>query len=715
MAGSTFSSEWYRVAQLKPRLRAHARMHRHRYRGQVWYVLEDLSSERYHRFSPEAYRLVAMMDGKRSVAEIWEAAGDEPGEDAPTQDELIGLLGQLHQADALQTDITPDTRELFDRHDRQRKGKLKSQLLSPLFWRIPLYDPERLLVRLLPFVRPLFSVWGAVAWLAVVATGLFLAAMHWHDLTHDFTDRVMEPGNLLLVWLLFPVIKCLHEFGHAFLTKLQGGEVHEMGVMLLVITPLPYVDASSSSAFRNKRERVLVGAGGMIVELFLASLAMMVWVTVEPGTVRALAYNAIMVAGVSTLLFNANPLLRFDGYYILSDLIEIPNLRPRSTRFLTWLGERYLLGHEDAVRPHATRGEAIWFVSYGICSFIYRVLVIVGIILFIASRFFFVGVVLALWSVVAWGLIPLGRGLHGLFTAPRLRRVKRRTAVVCGGGVAGLLAVTCLLPIPLNSRAEGVIWVPEKAIVRAGTDGFVRRVVATPGERVQAGDVLFECDDPLLRADLAALEAREEQVRARLDSVWFTEPAQAEVVRQELASVEESLSRTRGLVAALTIRSPVAGDFVAPDAQDYVGVFLRRGTPIARVIDLGTLTARVVVRQDDIDLVRQRTQGVEARLAERVGVVLPATVRREVPAASDQLPTTALGAAGGGQIAVDPGDSRGTKSLESTFQFDVELPSDAGVVNVGGRVHVRFHHGWEPVAFRWYRQVRQLFLSRFAI
>ncbi|MEE9149497.1 MAG: hypothetical protein V3U27_19115, partial [Candidatus Tectomicrobia bacterium] len=314
MSEPLFSASWYRVAALRPRLRSHAHIHRHHYRGQLWYVLQDVAAQRYHRFSPAAYGLIGLMDGRRTVQEIWQEASSHLGDDAPTQDEVIQILTQLHAADVLQCDVPPDSAEMLLRYDRQRRDKWQRQLLSPLSWRFPLFDPERILQRLLPFTRPLLSSTGALLWLAVVGMATVLAAMHWHDLTHNLMDRVLAPHNVVLLWLLFPVVKILHEFGHGCATKVYGGEVHEMGLMLLVLQPLPYVDASAASAFRAKWQRIVVGAAGMLVELFIASLALFVWLNVEPGTVRAVAYNIMFIAGVSTVLFNANPLLCYDGY-----------------------------------------------------------------------------------------------------------------------------------------------------------------------------------------------------------------------------------------------------------------------------------------------------------------------------------------------------------------------------------------------------------------
>src|SRR6185503_10544121 len=193
-----------------------------------------------------------------------------------------------------------------------------------------------------PAVAPFWSWWGGLVWLAVVAPAAVHLAVHWTDFSHGVLDRLLTPQNLGMMWLLFPLIKTLHELGHATATKAFGREVHDLGVMLLVVTPVPYVDASAAWAFPGKWRRIAVGAAGMAVELVLASLALYVWLAVEPGLVRALAFHVIVIAGISTLVFNANPLLRYDGYYILADLLEIPNLRARANRYLGYLGERYL-------------------------------------------------------------------------------------------------------------------------------------------------------------------------------------------------------------------------------------------------------------------------------------------------------------------------------------------------------------------------------------
>ncbi|HEX9181534.1 MAG TPA: hypothetical protein VF859_14135, partial [Burkholderiales bacterium] len=474
MAADALSPSWYRVAELRPRLRSHARLNRHLYRGQVWYVIEDRISRRSHRLNPPAYHVAGLMDGRRTMQEIWDAAVARFGDDAPTQDEVIRLLGQLHFADILQCEVTPDVDELLRHSHRISRRTWLATVMSPLAIRFPLFDPERALERWLPWYRPLFGAAGALLWLLVVGWGLTLAAQHWGELTRDVTDRVLAPQNLLVMALVFPLLKALHELGHACAVKAWGGEVHELGIMLLVLMPIPYVDASAASAFPEKSRRVLVGAAGMVVELFLASLAMMLWLEVEPGLVRSVLYNVILIAGVSTILFNANPLLRFDGYYMLSDLIEIPNLRQRAGQYLAATLERRLLGTQPPA-PDATPRESAWLVFFAIASFLYRIFITFSIAVFIAGKYLVVGVVLALWVVVASVVLPLVKLVGFIALSPRLRR--HRVRAVAASAAAGTVLALCVfaLPLPLWTNVEGVVWVPEQAVVRAGADGFVAR------------------------------------------------------------------------------------------------------------------------------------------------------------------------------------------------------------------------------------------------
>jgi putative peptide zinc metalloprotease protein len=712
---SLFSGSWYRVKDLVPRLRAHARIHRQRYRGETWYVLQDASNERFHRFTPAAHAVIGVLDGTRSIEEIWQIAADRLGDEAPTQDEMIQLFGQLHAADLLQSDVPPDVLELFERNQRYEHQQLRSRLVSPFAIRIHLLDPEKFLTAATPYLGPLFGWLGALLWLGVVIPAAVLAGVHWSELTEGVLDRLFTSGNLLAVWLIFPLLKLLHEFGHGFAAKHFGGQVHDMGIMFLVFAPVPYVDASSSWAFDSKVQRALVGAGGMLVELFVASLALYVWLGAEPGAVRAAAYNALLIGGVTTLLFNANPLLRFDGYYILSDLLEIPNLRARGSRFVAWLTERYLFGNGELQRPHTAPGESGWLVGFTVAAFAYRILIVVAILSWILDQFFFVGVVLGLVAGIGWVVVPLYKGLRFLFTSASIRRVRGRAIAVCAGGLALVAGVLVLVPVPLRTQVEGVVWVPQEALVRAGSEGFVAEVVAVPGARVERGDVLIQLQDPELETRRISLEARVRELEARVATLRAADIFEAQVSQDELDYARKSLARVEERSSDLVLRAGDTGTFVLVRPKDLPGRFVRQGELLAHVVDLDTIVVRAVIGQDDVRLVRRRLAGTEVRLAERLAEVHRAEVVRIVPAASEKLPSRVLGSGGGGEVPVDPRDPAGQRAIEKMFEVELELPATGALVNAGGRVYVRFDLGSEPLGVQWGRRLRQLFLSRFQV
>jgi putative peptide zinc metalloprotease protein len=622
-------------------------------------------------------------------------------------------MAQLHATDILLCDVPPDGLELFQRFHRKQSAKLAQRWSSPLAVKFPLIDPNRFLDHTVAFVRPVFSRIGALVWLAVVVTAAVLAATHWSELTQNVTDRVLTPGNLVMLALIYPLIKLVHEFGHAYATRVWGGEVHEMGIMLLVLMPIPYVDASAASAFRRRRRRVIVGAAGIIVELFLAGLATFVWLNVQPGLLRAAAYNVMLIGGVSTLLINGNPLLRFDGYYILSDLLEIPNLAQRSQQHLRYVFDRYVFGVTDVESPASAPGESTWFVIYGVAGAIYRIFLFSAIILFIAGRFFFVGVLLALWA--SFGLIvrPIYKSVRYVLADPKLGRSRVRAVLTAATLLVVALVLFFVLPVSSSTRAEGVVWIAEESIVRAGANGFIEEVLAEPGATVSAGDPLITSRNEELEARVRVLELRVDELRSREEALRVSDQVAADIARQELVAATAELDRARQELDELVMRAGRDGTLVLSRARDLPGRFVRKGEVLGWVLDLSTVTARVVVTQADVDLVRRQTLSVSARLVENLRET-PARILREVPQASDHLPSNVLGTAGGGQIAIDPRFQDGT-TIQTLFEFDIELLPEERLTTVGSRVHVRFDHGKEPLARQVYRALRQLLLRRFNV
>jgi putative peptide zinc metalloprotease protein len=321
--------------------------------------------------------------------------------------------------------------------------------------------------------------------------------------------------------------------------------------------------------------------------------------------------------------------------------------------------------------------------------------------------------VLAIWGVGLQVVLPILKALGFVMVSPRLARCRLRALATTGFGVGGAAALLFLLPVNSWTVAEGVVWLPERSHLRAGTEGFVHQVLVQPDSWVKVGEPIIECEDPTLESEARVLEARIRELRLRYRHQRANDIALAQQIEEELRAAESELSRTNERRDALTIRASIEGMLVIHRPQDLPGRFLKQGDSVGYVIDGPSEAVRVVVPQGDADLVKSRTLSAEVRLAYKSENLLLADLQRAMPSATDRLPAKSLGTAGGGRVPVDPMDEEGLRSTEKLFQFDVALPRGAPTYYFGQRAHVRFEHGDQTLAAQWFRSLRQLFLARF--
>ena len=338
---------------------------------------------------------------------------------------------------------------------------------------------------------------------------------------------------------------------------------------------------------------------------------------------------------------------------------------------------------------------------------------LIGISIFISAEYFIIGAAVAVAALIAGVLLPLAKGLtrlvHEARTQPARRRVVR---VLAAGGVAALI-LACGVPLPLHTNSEGVVWLPDEAYVRARADGFFERLLRPPGVQVGKGEVLAESSDPLLEMEIRTRRHRIVELEARLNAELFADRVEAEITRKDLAEEHARLASDLDRLSRLKAQSEFAGVFVAPKADDLPGRFFKKGEVLGYVVPEKSNIIRAIVPQDDIDLVRHRLRDVRILLAGNLVAPVRARVVREVPAASDELPSKALTASGGGAVAADPKDPKGIKAFRRMFQVDLRLDQDLLSQAFGARAFVRFEHAWEPLVSQAYRRLRQLFLSRF--
>src|ERR1043166_6053040 len=272
----TFSESWYRIANQKISLRTGVNARRQNFRGQRWIVLENPFNNQFFRLRPAAYEFIARLRPDRTVEEVWKECMDKFPDDAPGQEAVIQLLSQLYSPNLLQYDVGSDSAKLFERYQKGKQRETRSRLLSIMFIRIPLVDPDEFLQRTMAVIGKLISPIGALIWAIVVGWGCKVAMDNWTGL-RDSSQGVLGPDNLPLLYLGLIIVKSLHEFGQAFFCQKFGGQVHAMGIQFMIFTPTPFMDATSAWGFRSRWQRVLVGAAGMIVELFVAAIAMFIW------------------------------------------------------------------------------------------------------------------------------------------------------------------------------------------------------------------------------------------------------------------------------------------------------------------------------------------------------------------------------------------------------------------------------------------------------
>ena len=708
---SAFSGQWYRVAGLHPSLRPHVRVRRQIYRNEVWYVLADPVSGRFHRMNAAAYAFVGRCDGTRSVDALAEALLADDPDGALTQDEIVQLLVQLNQRGLIQCEVTPDVEAIFQRQHQELRQERRLGV-NPLAFRVRLGDPNDFLKRFDRWRYAIFSWQMLLLWLCAIGAGGLVAGTHFDELSQAARTWMGSPRYLLMAWLLYPPIKALHELAHGLAVRRFGGEVHQAGISLLLLTPAPYVDASAAAAFRHAGQRVIVSGAGIVTELVLASGALILWALVQPGAVRDLALVVAVVCGVSSLLFNGNPLLRFDGYYVLCDLLDLPNLYMRSRAFWRHLLLNRLLHVSSVPSPEPGRGELPWLICYAPASWVYRVGLSIAIVGWIGSWSMVLGTLAGALAVIALIGKPVLGFWRGLLRMALPERQRRRALRIAGVLSVAVVALVGVVPVPFSTLAQGVVWIPEQAQLRAGTDGFIVAMESRHGDRVEAGQVVMRMGDSRLVADEARLRSQLEGLGADLFLAMQRDPVKARDVEAEIGRVTAQLGRVEELQAALVLKAGVAGRLAMPRPADVEGAFVPRGALLGHVFTGEPATVRVAVEQDVAALVRADTRKVDVRLADALGDVLPARLLRAVPAATEKLPSPALGEFAGGRFAVDPADKDHQRTPSPVFVFDLAVD---GLIpeRAGGRVWVRFDHGWAPLAVQWARQLKQLFLSNF--
>lgn len=711
------SAQWFRVASLRPCLDEHATVRRQAVRGEVWQVLARADGSRSFRLDALAWSVVGLCDGRRTLQRIWDAAMVRWQDDAPTQDDVMDLMARLHREGLVSFDREPDFGGAVD----GAGGEAAARAPEPGHAggaRLSLGRPDRLMAALARLTAPMASPAGRLAGAALVLAGAAVAWLQAPELSAWVAAAALSPAMLAQALAVQLAMKLLHETAHGVALRRAGAPVGSWGLAWPMGLPMPYVDASAAAQLPDRRARARVAAAGIVAELRVAALALLAAQALQPGAWRDAVLLVFATGTLSALLVNANPLLRFDGYHLLTDLLDLPNLASRSARlWLDGLRSRLLrLPGEPSLRP--APGERIWLRLHAPLALAMRVAVAVGAVMWFGSVSWLLGAGLAVWMA---GLmlgrpgLALVRWLRRLEPAPVRRAARRRLAgVALGLGLAG-----GVLPWPDATLAEGLVVPADVARLRAGSDGFVDEVLVREGEAVEAGRPLLRLRAPELVAqrarrhgELAALEAERARALAAGDAAAAVAAAHAQ------QAAEAELARLDERIAALEVRAAVAGRVHfggvpgALRADDLPGRHVTRGMTLGHLEGEGPAQVRVVVDEDEAARIVARRGPVAVRLAGEGAMTMAGEVVGRPSGGGEPLPGAALAERSGGPVATDPSDPQGLRPARPVLQLDVRL--DRALPGaMGRRVQVRMAHPPAPLAVTVLRTLRQRMLRHF--
>lgn len=681
-------------------VRSDLEVSRHVFRGEPCYIIRDPVTFQGHRLTPEDYLVFTRITTDRTLGEICTEAQQEGLVDPDDAEGFYHFVFALHRLGFLSLPV-PDDKLLFQRHEAKRRMRLKQKLMGFLFLQIPVVNPDAFLGRTLRWTRWLYTPWFFAIWLTLAVAAAYVGISR-HDELIAPLQGLLLTRNLLLMWGTLIILKVLHEFGHAYACKRFGGHVPEMGIYLIAFTPCAYVDATATWGFPSKWHRLAVSLAGMYVETLIASVAVFVWAFTEPSLLHSVAYNVIFLASAVTVLFNVNPLMRYDGYYILSDLLEIPNLRQRASQFVTLVAKRVIVGVHVPLPP-GTRSSHVALLAFGLATTVYRTLLLAGIGAVIATKFFAIGIGLAVFYV---GSILLGsarRLTRYLWFAAETAPVRARAVVVSVLVLGWLPALVGFLPLPRHVHAAACVGAAEETPVCVNTPGFVAQVAVEPGVTVMAGQTLAQLDAPDLAGTQAEAETRLRASHLRHDALVATDPAAAQSEAEKQTYLAAALADAERRADELRIAAPVAGEVVSCLPVQDAGRFLTAGQPVALVAS-GPPVVRALVTAEEYAAIHPQ---IGQRLAFRATSAPEKEIRgwltRITPLGTRVVGLPTLTQLGGGDVVVDPHTGA---ARQPYFELLVTLEGHAADgLRHGMTGMVRLPAAAEPLGMRAYRKV----------
>ncbi|HET6879284.1 MAG TPA: hemolysin D [Pirellulales bacterium] len=735
--------------KLAMRVRPDLTARQHRYQGRTYWVVKEPVGLNYFRFQEEEFAILKMLDGLTSLDEIKEQFEAEFPPQKIGIEELQQFIGMLHRSGLIIANVPGQGHQLLLRRNERWKKEWMGRLSNVLSIRFKGIDPDRILNWLYPRMKWIYSTPAVVAWFVLALSALSLVLVQFDVFQSKLPEfhQFFNLKNALWLSIALGATKVIHEFGHGLTCKHFGGECHEMGVMLLVLTPCLYCNVSDSWMLPNKWHRAAIGAAGMYIEIMIASICTFVWWFSEPGLLNHLCLSTMFVCSVSTLMFNSNPLLRYDGYYILSDLIEIPNLRQKATDILNRKMGEWCLGLEPPDDPFLPERNQMLFALYSIAAAIYRWVIVFGIMWFLYEvwkpyRLEIIGQIIGVAALYGLLVQPFWKLGKFFYVPGRIEKVKKPRMYATLGVIAAALLAVFLVPLPHRVYCTFEIQPRDAQKVFVTVPGEVADLRVQAGDEVAAGATLAKLQNLDVELDIAKLKGEREQNKIRLENLTSElydgdSKAAFEIkpVEDTLKSIEEQLKEKLIDLNRLTLLSPVAGVVLPPPEQNkptnekqlpsWTGTplaernrhaYLQEGTFFCQIGDPQKMEAQLVVEQSDIEYVRMafdKDAGpvVDLKLDE---LPLKNLQGRVTEVANEPLLVCPphLDNKNGGEVATKADESGVSRPQTTSYQVRVPLDDEQGLLRIGYKGRARIHTRPQTLGHRLLRLLAQTFNFR---
>ncbi len=716
------------------RMRPDLTARQQRYLGQLYWVIKEPVGLMYFRFQEEEYAILQMLDGQTSLDEVKvEFEGRFPPEKV-TVEELGHFVGMLHRNGLVISEAAGQGEQLIERRRKRKLKNIAAGFANVLALRFKGIDPEKILEWLHPRLRWFYS-WPAQIVCGILAMSALLLVLVQFETFHNKLPtfhQFFDPSNWLLMGIVLAVTKVIHEFGHGLTCKHFGGECHEMGVMFLVLTPCLYCNVSDSWMLPNKWHRVLIGAGGMYIEVVMASIATFLWWFSAPGLFNQICLSVMFICSVSTILFNANPLLRFDGYYILADIMEIPNMRQKASSILNRKLAKWCMGLEEPDDPFLPQRNQLFFALYTIAAVVYRWLIMVGILFFLYKVFEPYGLkvlsqMLAFMSIGSLVAMPLWNLGKFFYVPGKIHQVKRKNINITLGVLGLVAAFVLFVPLPYRVICPLEIKPHDADPVYIDISGVLQTIDVKPWQKVSAGDTLGRLVNRDLDLEIAELEAKVAEQETEVEVLHLEQSKlRSATAGRELPEVEKLLQSLREQLAQkkedrqhlhLVARSngfvlpppnvaerPLPEDHLAqwsgsPLDPQNVGALLS-GVLFCQIGDPTKWEANLVIDQDDIEFIH-KDQQVAIQLDEMPNHTFYSTIAEigpEMEYSSRQLSSKA-----GGDLESREDPTGLERPVSTSFQALVPVESIDGDLMQGLRGRAKVSAQWQPLGKRMWR------------